>query len=293
MNTINYNPSFCGATQIFQKRIFQNKTTFFQIANDATSGYVGSLPNEMIKDIIRLSSTVKEKEFLIKFIMDSFSNTADFISKKIDAERENPLTVAFYRLYAMFKKKKINDFQYKYEPPCTPEEKTKIAVSASSILTKALRKAKILKKGENIDLTYIGEGSYKNVFSLKFPQRTGYTPKVISVFKPIPKEYLEIEDKLLHGILPELNMFAYINKQNQKNSPFIRNYFGSMTNDFILSEDANYLEPAEELSEEIFKKMNLIHWDLNPENIVNGWIIDLGGLKMRNPYRAKSQGYKS
>ena len=89
------------------------------------------------------------------------------------------------------------------------------------------------------------------------------------------------------GLLPELNMSVYINNQHQKKSPFIKTYFGSIKDNFILSDDANYIPTGKELNNEIFKKMNLIHWDLREENIVNGWIVDLGGLKMRNPRHVK------
>ena len=287
MNTINSSPSFYGATQLFQKRILCNKNSFQQISINTINEYVGSLPNEIIKDIIKQAKTKKEKEDLIKFIMHAFSKTVKFINKEIDAERDNELAKVFYSAYAMFKKIKPNKIEDKYVIPYTHEEKNNIGRSASALLTTAFLKAGILEKSEKIDISYIGEGSFKNVFSIKFPQRTGYTPKVISIFKYIPKNYLDIEKTMEHGILPELNMVAYINKQHQKNSPFVRNYFGSITDNFILSDDANYLEPTMEIDERILTKMNLMHWDLSPENIVNDRIIDLGGLKMRDKHKVK------
>lgn len=285
MNTINSSPSFCGATKILKKHILSDKNTLIRFVNEVENGYIGSLPNEIIIDIIKLSKTQKEKETLIKAVMDGFSKTANYIYKEIDEDRENALTKVFYSIYAMFKKKKMNNVEFKYVPPYTPEEKNKIGQSASLLLTKTLIKTGILKKGETVSLNFIGDGSYKNVFSLKFPQRTGYTPKVMGIFKPFPKDCFDIEDTMTHGKFPELNMLAYINNRHQKNSPFVKNYFGSIKDNFILSENANFLKPARELNENIFMKMNLIHWDLTPDNIVNGWIIDLGGLKIRNRHK--------
>ena len=294
MTNIN-SPAFCGATQLFRKRILEQPLSFYELSKQIDSPYVGSLPNEIIKDIIALSKNPQDKKNIIMQVMDGFSKTAECIYKQIDAEKDSCITRACNRIWEFLTERNIKNSEYKYCPQYTPEEKNKIGKNASSLLTKALRETGILRYDEKVEMSYIGDGSYKNVFSIKFPKRTGYSPKVISIFKAEDRNLEDILDDSVttSGLLPELNMSVYINNRRQKNSPFIKTYFGSIKDNFILSDDANYVPTGKELDNEIFKKMNLIHWDLREENIVNGWVIDLGGLKMRDPRLARPHQRKN
>ena len=57
MTHINSTPSFHGANNIFKKRILTARKTFTQIADENQNDYVGSLPNEIIKEITKLTKT--------------------------------------------------------------------------------------------------------------------------------------------------------------------------------------------------------------------------------------------
>ena len=80
-NTTNSNVSFKGLTHCLKNRIFNRVETYHKIKNANPDKIIGTLPKEIIKDIIKISKTPQEKNTAIKTIIDGFNQASSIISK--------------------------------------------------------------------------------------------------------------------------------------------------------------------------------------------------------------------
>lgn len=292
MNTINNTPSFGGATNIFQHRIIKKPDNFDLVESVLETPYVGTLPKEIIKDIVQLHTSPETKKAAIMSIMDAFSQTASKIGKKLDANGETIFSKIWdfiKKLFATLTHQKPR--KLKYCPELSAQKKEAIGASQEKILTTAFKSVGLINNKENISIRFLGDGTYKNVYLIEFPERTGYKSKVMGIYKgddtiEINPNITEDNDpaRYASGLLPELNIMSYLNKVAGKKSPFVQGHFGSIKDRFILCDYA-LNRTAGKANSDIYKypQFNIVHCDLRDENIINGWIIDYGGVVMTKP----------
>lgn len=304
-NTTNSNVSFKGLTHCLKNRIFNRVETYHKIKNANPDKIIGTLPKEIIKDIIKISKTPQEKNTAIKTIIDGFNQASSIISKLHKKQskirkafspfKEPKVTLNnkikniwtnFKNSILIFNKKSEADLiENLYFTPTSgllspnDPELLKACKQASKILTKNFQKAGLLDKNfflnkasNSISIKILGGGNYGRGYAVIFPEKTKYSPKVLKVFYPTFSHS--------HGLLAEINAAKYIeniNGQKIEKLPFVDVYFGSIKDNYLLSELAqNYKRiPNQSLVLGSLITCNDTHY----ANIINGRIIDYGAIK--------------
>ena len=281
-NTTSNNISFKGATRWFKKELFINNPSLNNIIRTTNSEFVGTLPKDILQDIIKISKNKEDKTKRIKDIMDGFS----LVSQKIEVLR-NKLEKygCYWECNSSFKSERF----------------TKVV---GKILNKTFRKGKLIKFGEKIKVESLGEGGFGDVFLIKFPQSTQYKSLVLKLFKH--KQLSEFCETFNHGGFAENNIMIYVNnlfKKAKEESVFAEGHFGSLKNIFLVSEyipdmfkgtDKGtwwlYTDEGHKICHKIretLRKHGLLYNDYRSENIINGKIVDYGGVRDINKKYAK------
>lgn len=303
------NISFKGATRWFQKEIFIKRETFDNIKRTTKSHFVGSLPSEIIKDIIQISKNVEEKHNKIKEIMNAFADIATEFqkinSKNMEAEinsswqdikqKANKIKTIFQKIILKKTKKtvvktinkgNINEQYFARMPE--GEKVEKYRQIAEEKLNKIFKKTKLIKKKEEIKVLNLGDGAFGKVLLIEFPVRMNWEPKVLKFFDSA--HYTDSFNINKHGYCAENNIMIYVNNafKNPKNQVFKKGYFGSLENHFLVSEyipseqicDVNFTQDTLDYIERVLIKRGLEHSDLRFGNIIRNKIIDYGGLEV-------------
>lgn len=281
-NTTSNNISFKGATRWFKKELFINNPSLNNIIRTTNSEFVGTLPKDILQDIIKISKNKEDKTKRIKDIMDGFS----LVSQKIEVLR-NKLEKygCYWECNSSFKSERF----------------TKVV---GKTLNKTFRKVKLIKFGEKIKVESLGEGGFGDVFLIKFPQSTQYKSLVLKLFKH--KQLSEFCETFNHGGFAENNIMIYVNnlfKKAKEESVFAEGHFGSLKNIFLVSEyipdmfkgtDKGtwwlYTDEGHKICHKIretLQKHGLLYNDYRSENIINGKIVDYGGVRDINKKYAK------
>lgn len=265
------NISFCGATRWFKRELFINNSSVDNIINCSKSEFVGELPKEIILDIINTSKNEKIKKNRIKNIMEGFSKISQ---KLIKTTKELEKIPVYWEPSKEFKNKKLLKIIKKR-------------------LNKVFKENKLLRFWQKIEVKTLGEGGFGDVFLIEFPQKKQYPPLALKVFKDTPLNLLNINN---HGSFSENNTMIYVTnlfKKAKTPSVFADGYFGSLKNNFLVSQyipdtfnsiekDWVYTAAGEKRCEEISKILSdkgLYYDDFRSENIIGGKIIDYGGLE--------------
>ncbi len=276
-NTTSNNISFKGATRWFKKELFLNKSSMDGIVSSANSEFIGTLPRDIIYDIIKISKNKEDKTKRIKIIMDGFS----LVSQKIEVlRRKLGKYGCYWECNSSFKNERF----------------TKVV---EKTLNKTFRKGKLIKLGEKIKVQPIGEGGFGDVFMIEFPNSTNYKPLVLKLFKH--KHLAEFFNTVLHGGVAESNIMIYVTnlfKKSKEASVFAEGYFSSLKNNFLVSEYVSdsfkgvdmdcywmYMTKGQKTCyqiREILKKHGLEYKDYRSENIIGGKIVDYGGVQDMN-----------
>ena len=281
-NTTSNNISFKGATRWFKKELFINNPSLNNIIRTTNSEFVGTLPKDILQDIIKISKNKEDKTKRIKDIMDGFS----LVSQKIEVLR-NKLEKygCYWECNSSFKSERF----------------TKVV---GKTLNKTFRKVKLIKFGEKIKVESLGEGGFGDVFLIKFPQSTQYKSLVLKLFKH--KQLSEFCETFNHGGFAENNIMIYVNnlfKKAKEESVFAEGHFGSLKNIFLVSEYVPdmfkgtdkgtwwlYTDEGHKICHKIretLQKHGLLYNDYRSENIINGKIVDYGGVRDINKKYAK------
>ena len=273
-NTTSNNISFKGATRWFKKELFINNPSLNNIIRTTNSEFVGTLPKDILQDIIKISKNKEDKTKRIKGIMDGFS----LVVQKIEVLR-----------------RKLEQYDCYWE--CNSSFKNeKFIKIVEKILNKTFRKGKLIKIGEKIKVESLGEGGFGDVFLIKFPQSTQYKSLVLKLFKY--KQLSEFCETFNHGGFAENNIMIYVNnlfKKAKEESVFAEGHFGSLKNIFLVSEYIHdafkgtdkgtwwlYTDEGHKICHKIretLQKHGLEYKDYRSENIINGKIVDYGGVR--------------
>lgn len=215
INDFNNNISFCGATRWFKKEIFNRQESINKIINSVNSDLVGSLPKEIIYDVINLSKNDKDKTKRIKNIMNGFSELAQRIEKL---------------------RGKLEKYGCYWE--CNSSFRNEIFIKVlEKKLNKLFKKNDLIGLFENIKVEPLGGGSFGDVFLVNFSERKSYKPLVFKLYK---NRYLsELLTVFNHGGFAENNIMIYVTnlfKKSKEASVFADGYFGSTKNNFLVSE---------------------------------------------------------
>ncbi len=268
------NISFCGATRWLKKELYISKTAVDNFNNSTNTEFVGTLPREIIQDIIRVSKNEVEKSKRIKNVMEGFSVATQEIEK---LKRKLERFGCYWEANSSFKKEKLTTL-------------------LSKCMNKLFKKNKLLKFWEKIKVETLGDGGFGDVFLIKFPPEKQYQPLVFKVFKDNNIRRLNIVN---HGAFAENNIMIYVTnlfKKSKTPSVFAQGYFGSLKNNFLVSEyvpdtfksiqkDWVYTFAGKKRCEEIsqiLEKHGLFYDDFRSENIIGGKIVDYGGVEDKN-----------
>lgn len=250
------------------------------------SEFVGQLPWDMGRDIVKVSKTAADRRKNFLNIMETFSELSKIFSSSYLVKPE-PLSVweKFIRIFKP-KDKKYESLKYS----CSPHELESILTLinvGSKKLTESFQKVGLLKKREKIKLEFLGKGCSGSAFKITFPKRTKYKPKVLKIFSKSEFERMQRPNKLFNVESPfhEINSMIFIKNKHKnngfKNLQYVEGYVASLRNRFMLLKDAyNYrnkdLNPHYKLDE----KLKLMLWDKsNDGNILNGRLIDYGYIQ--------------
>lgn len=281
------NVSFCGATRWFKKELFINKSSIDNIINSTNSEFVGTLPREIIQDIVRVSKNKEDKIKRIKNIMDGFSS----VSQSILALRG-----------------KLEKYGCYWESNSSFKNKKFIKVIEKN-LNKVFRKGKLIKFGEKIRVETLGEGGFGDVFLIRFPERKQYQPLVLKLFRYSGNS--EFVNFCNHGALAENNIMIRLNdlfKKLKEDAIHAKGFFGSLKNAFLVSEyvsnKAGYTVKHGEFESftaigekccyeisETLKKVGLAYTDYRPSNIIGGKLVDYGGIQDMFKKYSKPESY--
>lgn len=296
LTNINNTPSFCGLTKYLQREIYDVTKAQKQLLNIQKSEFVGQLPADMIKDIIKISKSPQEKKAKISHIMNGFSDLSNFYATPKGLECK-PKTF-FEKCLSFFQPK--NKLYDKLKYVCSPDEIRKILNiidTGAEKLTKTFQDAGLLKKRDKIKIEYLGQGCSGKTFKIIFPKRTGYTSKVFKVFKKTEFERKQSKNNVfnLASAFHEINSMIYLKKAHKgkgyKNSEYVEGYLASLKNKFMLLEDVYNYPPRETNPHiKIDDKFNLILWDKPTEgNVLNGRMVDYGYIQQleKMPYFLK------
>jgi hypothetical protein len=152
-------------------------------------------------------------------------------------------------------------------------------------ISAALSKAGIIQDGQKLKIDYIDEGGYGSAFRLKGLSDDKYIIKVFNANNPI-NDY--------HGKYTEQSRAAFWQKYAGKNTQMVPFYFGDtdagyMVNKFI---DESVTKPQKYI---IPESLGLNSDDIDEgvetgRNIINGFQIDYGGMKIANNNLVKHKG---
>lgn len=268
-NTAN-SPSFSGATRIFKKDIYVGQATLSAIRDTANSEYVGQLPKELIRDILKISSSKEEQTHIIKTIMDTFGKCSDML------DQINQRDIGFWEKIKL-------TFGFGTKPWILAQRKTKEFQSyMSQSLSNVFKKFNLMGQNENIKVKELGFGSFGKTFEIIFPESTNYSTKVFKKFRlNNPNEASNIST--IHGALAENNIGIYVtnlSKKVEEREQFVETHFGSLRRNFMLTEHANNYPPRK-MNQRIKVFGRFCSFDMaNNGNVVNGRIVDYGGTTL-------------
>ena len=290
---INNSPSFCGITRYLNREIYDNIKVQKRLLNLSEVNFVGELPREILQDIISLSKTPQEKKENIFKIMTAFVDVAK--KSRVYDKLEYPQPSIWEKFISKFlpEDKIYKQLRFSHTKSQIDTFKNFLDDSGKRLST-AFKEVGLINKWNKIKIEYVGKGCSGSVFKISFPKRTGYSSKVLKVFKDS-----DLQDNYSNGNLldvgtnfHEINSIFYIKNAHRgkgfKSSEYVEGYFGSLKDKFMMLEDVNNYLPQK--ANEHFKidhDLNLMLWDKSTENnVVNGRVVDYGYIQMCNkiPY---------
>ena len=221
--------SFGGATKIFQRQSIKGENNLTYLSNTLNTHFVGSIPNDIVSDIVKMSASAEDKKKLIKSVMQSFSTTARHITGEIHHELNyHPYPNKFMAFIFSPIKFFLKDETCINGQNLTGNQFAKIAKSAGKRLSKEFKKHGLIKKGEKIDITYDKSDMLKNTFNIVFPKSTNYKPKTLSIYN---SEYPEYKSAFN---IPDTYAPYELNQALKSEKGEANQVFGSITENFIL-----------------------------------------------------------
>lgn len=221
--------SFGGATRIFQKQRIKGDNNLTSLSNTLNTHFVGSIPNDIVNDIVKISASAEDKKKLIKSVMQSFSTTARHITSEMHHELNyHPYPNKFMAFIFSPIKFFTKDETCINGQNLTGNQFAKIAKSASRRLSKEFERHGLIKKGEKIDITYDQSDMLKNTFSIVFPKSTNYKPKTLSIYNSEYPEYRAAFNT------PDTHAPYELNQALKSEKGEANQVFGSITENFIL-----------------------------------------------------------
>lgn len=156
-------------------------------------------------------------------------------------------------------------------------------------LNDALRKAGVIRNDENAELKRLGDGIYGVGYHLKGIFDDKY---MIKIFKS-KRNYND-----LHGKYAELNRAAYLQKYAGKDTQMVPFYFGDADAGYMVNKyiDKNAPECKKQINTENY---GLVSCDVQDNgngaghNIIKGFQIDYGGIKVINESLVKNKSKQS
>lgn len=264
---VNNQVSFHGLTSVFKNRTFFKANSYKTISKIYKQDIIGSLPKDLITLIQSVAKDKQEKELIINDILIEFQQVVKKLQKYTPFwnNEDNPNSL----LYIFFG---IKDTITKIKNDIT-------LFKVKRTLTKLFAKNNLIPKKSKVNVSYIDDGAFGNVFLLKIPNLSS---KVIKIFKNKPLHPWDIAQ---HGLLPEINAAMFVTKnQGQKfsKSCFAQTYFASVKGNYMLSEHfENYLPST--ISNAAFVNTPDVYPGVGHNiNITNDRIFDYGAIKDSN-----------
>ena len=254
--------SFMGVSKQISNKLYEFFTDIEEVLNqnNRTYGVAGNLPEEWLEHVPK-----KMKKVVINNVLAAFAVAADqltFFNDTIEA------------LHLMQKSEQNKEIKLKVQ-------------QASKYLETSFIETGIINADDTIDLKFVGIGEFGMSYTFKVGDE-------IYSFKQFnPYERFTHKPDHPHGKLMEPNRAIFLNKLiKNKDTQFSKFYFADLKNAYMVTKyiDKDTPEPKQSFD---LKSVGLQYGDDSSAkkdfNIINGHIVDYGGLLIVNTILATNK----
>ena len=277
-NENNTAPSFKGLQTSMQRGIYNSPETLQKLMgiHKWNDGIVGTIPGEMIKELLADGATHHNMPNLIRIITSGISDATKELRKAeiLGAEVSSSFDVAdFANKIAQLNAKqdleginKLNNSLFRMGA-LSDEKMRDIEQGAEKILAQTFKKVGLLTQDGSVSVRRLGNGMFGNAFKLSFQDAKGekmFHDKVLKVFKDSETEEVAIKNiaKKSFDFYNKMTLEEYVEYSNKMAMDVLEtmkknNVFGEEVDMDMLVEGLKQNRPLYEAAYNIQKNMSL------------------------------------